>query len=89
MAGHDSDPSVLKLVDPDTGRCNDCSMFRHCVLRSSRKLTEENRELDDDGQAQHDLVDAVDRERGADALERLPAEQLDDMWVNQRIAGSR
>jgi hypothetical protein len=76
VAGHDGDPSVLELIDPDTGRRNDCSMFRHCVLRSSRKLTEEDRELDDDRQAQHDLVDAVDRERGADALERLPAKQL-------------
>ena len=62
------DVAMVDLVDPESGRCTD----------------EEQRELDGDREHEDEVVNAVDRAGGANALERLPSERLSQRNVSPK-----
>lgn len=62
------DVAMVDLVDPESGRCTD----------------EEQRELDGDREHEDEVVNAVDRARSANALERLPSERLSQRNVSAK-----
>ena len=72
MLSETPDVAMVDLVDPEGSRCTD----------------EEQRELNGDREHEDEVVNAVDRAGGTDALERLPSERLSQRNVSTQINGA-
>ncbi len=79
MSTHDEDQENNSLVHRHRGRqFPDSTIIDLIEPKPTRHNDEEERELDDNGLHQDDVVNPVDGERSTNSLECLPPEQLED-----------